>query len=253
MDNHTLDPFENKDSELYPFGLRLVKNRRYTEFYSDSKERRNQWIQRLQKFCVLNNFFNDFNAVCVLGKGNFAKVYKVIDKATDKEYAAKIFEKQEVQKAAKFKKTIISEIRIMRMLDHPYVMNIHKVYEGEQHIYLLFDIMKGGEMFGRVIQRKCYTERNSAIVIKRLMETMKYLQKKGILHRDIKLENILLESENDDCGARLADFGLSMLMSEYDPKVRCGTPGYVAPEILKNHHYEYKSDIFSLGVVLFIL
>ena len=202
---------------------------------------------------MLNNFFNDFNAISVLGKGNFAKVYKVVSRANEKEYAAKIFEKQEVQKAAKFRKTILSEIKIMRMLDHPYLMRMYRVYEGEQHIYLVFDVMRGKEMFSRVIQRKCYDEKNAAIVIKKLMETMRYLEKKGILHRDIKLENILLDSEEDDCSIHLADFGLSTLMSEYDPKVRCGTPGYVAPEILKNHNYGYKSDIFSIGAVLFIL
>lgn len=253
LENHTLDIFDNKESNSYAYGFRLLKNRHYTEFYSETQENRDEWILKLQKHCILNNFFNDFNAISVLGKGNFAKVYKVKSRTTEKEYAAKIFEKKELTKTAKLRKTILSEIRIMRLLDHPYIMKMHQVYEGEQHIYLVFDLLNGKELFERVIARKNYTEKNAANVIKKLMETMRYLQKREILHRDIKLENILLESVEDDCSVRLADFGLSMLMSEYDPNVRCGTPGYVAPEILKSLHYDYKSDIFSLGIVLFIM
>lgn len=96
-------------------------------------------------------------------------------------------------------------------------------------------------------------KKNAAIVIEKHMDTLHYLQKREILHRDIKLENILLESNDNGCSIRLADFRLSMLMNEYDPNVRCGTPGYVAPEILKSLYYDYKSDIFSLRVVLFIM
>lgn len=253
MDNHTLQTFESKSAGEYKYGFRLIKNKHYTEFYSDSKEKLNIWFNKIKKHCILNNFFNDFTAVGVLGKGNFAKVYKVKSKNTGKFFAAKIFEKTEVSKSDKLRKALLSELKIMRMVDHPYILKMHQVYEGDQHIYIVFDIMYGRELFDRVLSQKYYSEENSAKVLKRLLEILKYLEKKEILHRDIKLENILLEFEDDDVNIKLADFGLSTLVKDLDPTVRCGTPGYVAPEVLCDKAYDFKSDIFSAGVALFIL
>lgn len=253
LDNHTLQIFESKSSLDYKYGFRLLKNKHYTEFYSDTKEKLDQWVSRLKKHCILNNFFNDYTAIGVLGKGNFAKVYKVKSKETGKFFAAKIFEKSEVKKSDKLRNALLSELKIMRMIDHPYCLKMHHVYEGDQHIYMVFDIMYGRELFDRVLAQKYYSEENSARVLKKLLEVLKYLEKKEILHRDIKLENILLEYEEDDCSIKLADFGLSVTLKDFDPTIRCGTPGYVAPEILLDKEYDFKADIFSVGVALFIM
>ena len=253
LDNHTLQVFESKSSVDYKHGFRLVKNRHYTEFYTESQEKLTEWLERLKKYCIMNNFFSDFSAVCVLGKGNFAKVYKVKSKMSGKLFAAKIFEKTELNKSTKLKKAIVSELKILRMIDHPYILKMHQVYEGEEHIYLLFEIMYGKELFDRVLRHKHYSEEKVAKVLKRLVEVLRYIEKKEILHRDLKLENILLEYEDDDCNVKVADFGLSVLMKEFDPTVRCGTPGYVAPEVLESKSYDYKADMFSIGVVLYIL
>ena len=231
----------------------MIKNKHYTEFYSDAKEKLDQWVTRLKKNCVLNNFFNDYNAVAILGKGNFAKVYKVKCKTTGKFFAAKICEKHEVIKSEKHKNAMLSELKILRMVDHPYALKMYYVYEGDQHIYMVMDIMYGRELFDRVLAQKYYSEENSAKILKKLLEMLKYLEKKEVVHRDIKLENILLEFEDDDCNIKLADFGLASLMKDLDPSIRCGTPGYVAPEVLCDKEYDYKADIFSTGVALFIL
>ena len=202
---------------------------------------------------MLNNFFNDYTAISLLGKGNFAKVYHVKNKTSEASFAAKIFEKENVSKTPKSKKALLTEIKVMQQLDHPYIMKLYQIYEGEHHIYLIFNLMPGRDLFERVIARKRYSEKNAAIVLKQLLDAVRHLHKKGIVHRDIKLENILLTSEASDCEVCLADFGLATFMAEYDPNIRCGTPGYVAPEVLKNQSYGYNSDIFSMGVVLFTL
>jgi len=118
---------------------------------------------------------------------------------------------------------------------------------------MIFQLLEGGELFDRVLKKKKYDERESAIVMKQLLEALIYLENKGIIHRDLKLENILLVNKEDDCLIKLADFGLSVTLENLDPKVRCGTPGYVAPEILADEKYDEKVDIFSAGVILYIL
>ena len=120
-------------------------------------------------------------------------------------------------------------------------------------IYLIFELLEGGELFERVLKKKRYTERESAIVIKQIFESLVYLERKGVVHRDIKLENVLLANREDDCLVKLADFGLSTTVERIDPKMRCGTPGYVAPEIIAGKMYDCKSDIFSTGAILYVL
>jgi Serine/threonine protein kinase len=127
------------------------------------------------------------------------------------------------------------------------------IFENPKRIYIIFELIKGGELFERLKKKKTYKEEQAAIVIKQLMEALIYLEKKHIIHRDIKLENIMLVHEENDCDIKIVDFGLSTTIEKVDPNVRCGTPGYVAPEVISGGHYDYKSDIFSCGVVLYIL
>ena len=118
---------------------------------------------------------------------------------------------------------------------------------------MIFQLLEGGELFDRVLKKKKYDERESAIVMKQLLEALIYLENKGIIHRDLKLENILLVNREDNCLIKLADFGLSVNLEHLDPKVRCGTPGYVAPEIITGKTYDCKTDMFSIGAILYVL
>ena len=140
-----------------------------------------------------------------------------------------------------------------RKTRYPTILKYFEVYEDEQKIYMIFELLEGGELFDRVLKRKRYTEREAAIVMKQLLEALQFLEEKEIVHRDLKLENILLVNEEDDCLIRVADFGLATFLEVLDPKVRCGTPGYVAPEIIAGEMYDCRSDMFSAGAVLYIL
>ena len=148
---------------------------------------------------------------------------------------------------------MINEINIMRNLNHPNIIKLYEVYEGEFHIYLVLELLKGGELFDRIIKKGHYVERDASIVIRKLLWALEYLHQKGIMHRDIKPENLILKDDNE-YEIKLADFGLA----EYEDKKellfkRCGTPGYVAPEVLEDKKYDTKVDIFSAGVILYIL
>lgn len=144
-------------------------------------------------------------------------------------------------------------MNLHRNINHPNILQFYEVFEDEQQIYLIFELMEGGELFDRVLKKKRYPEREAAIIMKQLLEALVYLEKKGILHRDIKLENVLLANKEDDCLVKLADFGLGTTIEGIDPKIKCGTPGYVAPEVITGKPYDCTADIFSIGAVLYVL
>lgn len=117
------------------------------------------------------------------------------------------------------------------------------------------ELVTGGELFDRIVQKSSYTEAEAAATIRTLCDALKYLHAKKIVHRDLKPENILYASDAEDADIKVADFGLARVVSGKDlMKTACGTPGYVAPEILKNQGYDSGAvDLWSTGVILYIL
>lgn len=115
-------------------------------------------------------------------------------------------------------------------------------------------MVKGGELFDRIVQKTNYTEKEARDLIKVCLETLAYLAENGVVHRDIKPENILLFSNNTDTDIKFADFGFAKFVSDlHEDEPICGTPGYVAPEILKSKPYGCEVDIWSMGVICYIL
>jgi len=140
----------------------------------------------------------------------------------------------------------------MQHLDHQNIIKFYEVYEGENHIYLVLELLNGGELFNNIIKRGHYTEKDACITIKQLLSALAYMHSKNLMHRDIKPENLILK---DQFGfmIKVADFGLSEVIGKTNLFKRCGTPGYVAPEILNDQDYDTKVDVFSAGVILYIL
>ena len=115
------------------------------------------------------------------------------------------------------------------------------------------ELVSGGNLFERLVDVKKYTERQAALLMKNLLKLLLYLEEKKIIHRDIKFENILLVNDIDDCNIKLVDFGFANKVGNIDLEFACGTPGYIAPEVLKGLNCDFKSDIFSAGIVLYTL
>lgn len=141
----------------------------------------------------------------------------------------------------------------MRYLDHPGVMQLHRVYEDENFIHLVMTYTYGGELYTRIIKRGKFSEKTAAKFIQNLLHTLDYFDSNGVVHRDIKPENILLKNPEDDTEFLLADFGLATFASGSNLNLRCGSPGYLAPEILAKEMYGSKVDVYSAGVILYIL
>lgn len=142
----------------------------------------------------------------------------------------------------------------MRKLDHENIIKLYEVHESESYIYLVLELLRGGELFERIVKKGIYTEKDAAVLMKKLLSALDYMHSKGMMHRDIKPENLILKDMDNNYDVKIADFGLATVVSQNEYLFRrCGTPGYVAPEILADERYDQKVDVFSAGVILYIL
>jgi calcium-dependent protein kinase len=142
----------------------------------------------------------------------------------------------------------------MRELDHPYLIKLFEVYESTKYIHLVLSYLDGGELFERIKSKQVYQESTAIQVMKNLLSALNYVHQNNVVHRDLKPENLILAFKDNDYDLRIADFGLAAYVKEGELlKLRCGSPGYVAPEILEDAGYNQSSDIFSAGVILAVL
>lgn len=146
------------------------------------------------------------------------------------------------------------EIDILKKLEHPNIIRLFDVFDEKENYYLITEKMMGGELFDRIVQKTIYNEKEARDVSRILIEALRYCHERHIVHRDLKPENLLLASEDDDISIKIADFGFAKRCTKPKSlKTQCGTPGYVAPEILKGILYDSQADMWSLGVIIYIL
>ncbi|XP_076880875.1 calcium/calmodulin-dependent protein kinase type IV [Brachyhypopomus gauderio] len=183
-----------------------------------------------------------------LGRGATSVVFRCEEKQTEKPYAAKVLKK------TIDKKIVRTEIGVLLRLSHPNIIRLKEIFETETEISLILELVTGGELFDRIVERGYYSERDAAHVIKQILEAVAYLHENGVVHRDLKPENLLYADLSIDAPLKIADFGLSKIIDEQmTMKTVCGTPGYCAPEILRGNAYGPEVDMWSVGVILYIL
>ena len=200
----------------------------------------------------------------LLGTGNFAEVFKSTCKE-GREYVKPDGSKGEIPKDVAIKSIdkskvedmndITREIDIMKMVSHPNIIQLFEIFDEQKKMHLVLELVTGGELFDRIVAKSSYTEREAANTIGTLCSALGHLHALKIVHRDLKPENILYASPAEDAAIKVADFGLARMVSSSDMmKTACGTPGYVAPEILNNKGYDSAAvDMWSTGVILYIL
>lgn len=195
---------------------------------------------------------DDYVKIKKIGKGNYAQVYLVQESNSYREFALKSISKHIISQSSRGISSVINEITIMKRLNHPNIIKLHKIYESEKHIHLILDYVSGGDLFQRLIAKQSFSELKSSKFIKNVLEALNYMHNENIVHRDLKPENIIMVSETDDTKIKLADLGLACEIKN-EALIKCGSPGYVAPEILRSMPYGTKIDVFSAGVILYIL
>lgn len=146
------------------------------------------------------------------------------------------------------------EVRILKSLNHPHVVGFVNFYEDDpEYYYMVLEFMAGGELFGRIVEKSKYNEEEARNVCRVMLVSIKYIHDEGIVHRDLKPENLLLAEPKVDTSVKLADFGFATSVRDGPVTTQCGTPGYVAPEILKGKPYKTSVDMWSIGVIIYIL
>ncbi|KAH8052775.1 serine/threonine kinase [Aureococcus anophagefferens] len=149
---------------------------------------------------------------------------------------------------------LLQEVNILQKLDHPNIVKLHAFFDEPTMFYLVMDLIEGGELFERIAQKEFYSEKEARDLILILLQTIKYCHDLGIVHRDLKPENLLCVSYDDDSSIKLCDFGFAAkLTGTRSLHQLCGTPGYVAPEILNRQPYGKEVDMWSIGVLTYIL
>eukprot|EP00350_Pseudokeronopsis_sp_OXSARD2_P000617 CAMPEP_0170540916 /NCGR_PEP_ID=MMETSP0211-20121228/810_1 /TAXON_ID=311385 /ORGANISM="Pseudokeronopsis sp., Strain OXSARD2" /LENGTH=212 /DNA_ID=CAMNT_0010843473 /DNA_START=58 /DNA_END=696 /DNA_ORIENTATION=+ len=188
-----------------------------------------------------------------LGQGSFAKVQRGTNKKTGEKVAIKIIAKEALELEDKI--ALQNEIDILTQVDHPNIVKLYEIFEDETTYYLVMELMTGGELFDQIMEKEFYSEKEAAETIRPIIDAIQYCHSLNIIHRDIKPENLLYSSKNPEKAIiKVSDFGLARYISVKTlATTTCGTPGYVAPEILEQKPYGKECDYWSIGVVLYIL
>ena len=198
---------------------------------------------------------NNYKILSKLGKGSFGSVYKVQNIFTEKIYAMKVIQKYFVT-YQDGDQSFLKEIEILMKVEHPNIIKIYEYYVDEINYYLIIEYVSGGELFDFISRDTSFSEHKIKKIMKQLFQALSYLHSNNIVHRDIKCENILIEcsdDNSDDFNIKLIDFGTCNYISKNEHlTVKVGSPYYIAPEVLERN-YNNKCDIWSAGVLLYIL
>ncbi|KAF6115924.1 ribosomal protein S6 kinase A2 [Phyllostomus discolor] len=184
-----------------------------------------------------------------IGVGSYSVCKRCVHKATDAEYAVKIIDKS--------KRDPSEEIEILlRYGQHPNVITLKDVYDDGKFVYLVTELMRGGELLDRILRQRCFSEREASDVLCTISKTMDYLHSQGVVHRDLKPSNILYVDESGNPESiRICDFGFAKQLRAENGLLMtpCYTANFVAPEVLKRQGYDAACDIWSLGVLLYTM
>ncbi|XP_012514728.1 PREDICTED: ribosomal protein S6 kinase alpha-2 [Propithecus coquereli] len=184
-----------------------------------------------------------------IGVGSYSVCKRCVHKATDAEYAVKIIDKS--------KRDPSEEIEILlRYGQHPNIITLKDVYDDGKYVYLVMELMRGGELLDRILRQRCFSEREASDVLCTIAKTMDYLHSQGVVHRDLKPSNILYVDESGNPESiRICDFGFAKQLRAENGLLMtpCYTVNFVAPEVLKRQGYDAACDVWSLGILLYTM
>ena len=231
----------------------LLSTMKDSNYYSHECEILSKYIKDYykQNLCYPNTDLSFYKYGRVIGRGAFGKVNIGLNILTGRIVAIKSFNKKNlINESAKNK--ILYETNLMRGLCHPSVTKILETFECENYMLIIMEYISGGNLQNFVKKRRKLCEKTAKILFRQIIQGIRYIHSRGIVHRDIKLENILLDLNNI---IKICDFGVGKLIKPNTIlKDQCGTPIYMAPEILKGNGYKgFPVDVWSAGVALYIM
>ncbi|XP_061429196.1 serine/threonine-protein kinase H1 [Lethenteron reissneri] len=193
-----------------------------------------------------------YDVKALIGRGSFSRVVRVEHRATRQPYAIKMIE----TKASEGREVCESELGVLRRVRHGNIVQLIEVFETPERVYMVMELATGGELFDRIINKGSFTEADATRALQMILDGVRYLHSLGITHRDLKPENLLYYHPGVDSKILITDFGLASSRRKGDDctmRTTCGTPEYIAPEVLLRKPYTNAVDMWALGVISYIL
>ena len=253
-----IEVFQSTSGADKIFGIRLYSGNIQTKLLSNNRDLILDWYKKLGPMLVNRDFFSKYELKDLLGEGAFSQVYKVIERKSGNVYAAKVVKHKMIYSDKRGVLLMKQEIEIMRQLSHPNIIKLVEVHEVNNAIIMILEHANGCEL--KKINMTL-TFQDVMLVLKSLLSVAAYLEGLGIIHRDLKPSNIMISNSDDSTkvtkhSTKIIDFGLAAFLSEKLILTKCGTPGYIAPEILNQSSRDkiqvnQNIDIYSIGVIFY--
>ena len=188
---------------------------------------------------------NNFKFLYVIGKGGFGRVWKIQSKKSKNVYALKEMSKLKIIDK-KSEKSINSEREFLSKLHHPFIVNMHYAFQDKENLYLVMDMLSGGDLRYHISRYRKFSEEQTRFFISNMIYALKYIHENNVIHRDIKPENLVLDENGY---VRITDFGIAKENMPDNSSETSGTPGYMAPEVMKAKNHSFPVDFFAIGVI----
>jgi len=244
------------ERKKHPHCFEIVTPGRVYAFSCETEDERKTWVEALSLEKTANAdkekkvSVEDFDLLNLIGKGSFGKVMQVKKKDTGKIYAMKVLDKKHILAHNEVEHTL-AEKNILQQIHHPFLVNLNFSFQTEDKLYFILDYVNGGELFFHLQKEKRFSEERVIFYGAEILLALEHLHSNGIIYRDLKPENLLLTNEGHIC---LTDFGLckeGILKEDDRTATFCGTPEYLAPEVLKGKGYGKAVDWWSFGSLLY--
>ena len=232
-------------SVVYPTKTRI--------YYCKSEKEYNEWFEKLKVATGYTNLLDIYEVKNKLGSGKFGLVKLGIDKKTGQKVAIKIMKKSSMDSSDL--ELVRTEIEILKVCQHPNIIRLYNVFENADYMYIIMEYCSGGDLFSYLENRNFrLSERRASTIIHLMSTAVYYMHSFGVAHRDLKPENVLMTSDDEEADIRILDFGLSKILGPYE---KCdepyGTLTYCAPEIIIDEPYSKAVDLWSLGIMTYLM
>jgi serine/threonine protein kinase len=248
---YEIDPVNEMGTLYYPFMLIFPNKRRI--YYLLSQENKDKWVAEIKRAIGYADLYDFYDLKENLGKGKYGLVKQAVHKRTGRDVAVKIIKKKEL--SLKDLELLKREIEVLKVCQHPSIIRFYDVFENQDYIYIVMELLKGGDFFSYLNDRNfTIPERRAKQIAHQIGTAIYFLHQFGIAHRDLKPENILMVDDSENSDIKLVDFGLS---KTFGPGEMCsepyGTLCYVAPEILMQLPYDKAVDCWSFGIIIYLM
>jgi len=245
------EPKELHGKKFYCFSLIYPKKSRI--YYVEKENEYKTWIEKLKIATGYTNLTDIYDIKQKLGSGKFGLIKLGINKKTNQKVAIKIMSKKKMEDSDL--ELVRTEIEILKICQHPNIIQLYDVFENINYFYIIMEYCEGGDLFSYLEKRNFRLPENKAAkFMHKMCAAVYYIHSYGIVHRDLKPENILMTSNDENADLRILDFGLSKIIGPNEKtKEPYGTLSYVAPEVLLDYPYGKEVDLWSLGVITYLM